>query len=118
MIQKLGGNPKQQRTLFTQYKLPPPEQRIDEKGKPIEFPPCPTCGGLGYIGRIATFEVLQLDEQLRAVIRKQPQAAAIEAAAVKSGKLPLANQAYKLVLLGVTSLAEVQRIFNPPKKKS
>ena len=118
MIQKLGGNPKQQRTLFTQFKLPPPEQRIDEKGKPIEFPPCPTCGGLGYIGRIATFEVLQLDEQLRAVIRKKPQAAVIEAAAVKSGKLPLANQAYKLVLLGVTSLAEVQRIFNPPKKKS
>ena len=117
-IQKLGGNPKKQSSLFNQFKLPPPEQRVDEKGNPIEFPPCPTCGGLGYIGRIATFETLQLDEQLRTLIRKQPQAAAIEAAAVKLGKTPLINQAYKLVLLGVTSLAEVQRIFNPPKKKS
>ena len=118
MIQKLGGNPKKQGTLFNQYKLPPPEQRVDEKGQPIEFPPCPTCGGIGYIGRVAAFETLELNEQLRAFIRKQPQAAAIEAAAVKLGKTPLANQAYKLVLLGVTSLAEVQRVFNPPKKQS
>ena len=118
MIKKLGGNPKKQGSLFNQYKLPPPAQRVDEKGNPIEFPPCTTCGGAGYIGRIAVFELLQLDDQLRAVIRKQPQAAAIEAAAVKLGKSSLANQAYKLVLLGVTSLAEVQRVFNPPKKKS
>ena len=118
MIQKLGGNPKKQGTLFNQYKLPPPEQRVDEKGQPIEFPPCSTCGGIGYIGRVAAYETLELNEQLRAFIRKQPQAAAIEAAAVKLGKTPLANQAYKLVLLGVTSLAEVQRVFNPPKKQS
>ena len=118
MIQKLGGNPKKQGTLFNQYKLPPPEQRVDEKGQPIEFPPCSTCGGIGYIGRVAAFETLELNEQLRAFIRKQPQAAAIEAAAVKLGKTPLVNQAYKLVLLGVTSLAEVQRVFNPPKKRS
>ena len=118
MIQKLGGNPKKQGTLFNQYKLPPPEQRVDEKGQPIEFPPCSTCGGIGYIGRVAAFETLELNEQLRAFIRKQPQAAAIEAAAVKLGKTPLVNQAYKLVLLGVTSLAEVQRVFNPPKKQS
>ena len=117
MIQKLGGNPKKQGSLFNQFKLPPPAQRVDENGDPIEFPPCPTCGGAGYIGRIAVFELLQLDEQLRAFIRKQPQAAAIEAAAVKLGKTPLVNQAYKLVLLGVTSIAEVQRVFNPPKKK-
>ena len=118
MIQKLGGNPKKQGSVFNQYKLPPPAQRVDEKGNPIEFPPCSTCGGAGYIGRIAVFELLQLDEKLRAVIRKQPQAAAIEAAAVKLGKTPLINQAYKLVLLGVTSIAEVQRVFNPPKKKT
>ena len=117
MIQKLGGNPKKQGSVFNQFKLPPPAQRVDENGEPIEFPPCPTCGGAGYIGRIAVFELLQLDEQLRAFIRKQPQAAAIEAAAVKRGKTPLINQAYKLVLLGVTSIAEVQRVFNPPKKK-
>ena len=117
MIQRLGGNPKKQGSLYNQFRLPPPAQRVDEKGNPIEFPPCPTCGGAGYIGRIAVFELLQLDEQLRAVISKQPQAAAIEAAAVKLGKTPLINEAYKLVLLGVTSIAEVQRVFNPPKKR-
>jgi type II secretory ATPase GspE/PulE/Tfp pilus assembly ATPase PilB-like protein len=118
MIQKLGGDPKRQGSVFNQYQLPPPAQRVDEQGNPIEFPPCETCGGIGFIGRIAVFELLKLDDRLREFIRKQPQAAAIEAAAVKLGKKSLTQQAYELVLLGVTSLAEVQRIFKPPQKKA
>jgi type II secretory ATPase GspE/PulE/Tfp pilus assembly ATPase PilB-like protein len=117
MIQKLGGNPKKQGTVFNPYKLPPPEQRVDEKGNPIEFPPCTTCGGIGYIGRVAAFELLTMSDQLKTVIKQKPDVATVEAASIKLGKKPLVNQAYQLVLLGVTSLAEVQRVFNPPKKK-
>jgi type II secretory ATPase GspE/PulE/Tfp pilus assembly ATPase PilB-like protein len=111
MIQKLGGDPKTQGTLFNQYKLPPPEQRVDENGKPIEIPPCETCGGIGYIGRIAAFEMLKMSDPLRELITKTPKAAAIESAAIKLGKKSLAQEAYQLVLLGVTSLAEVQRVL-------
>ena len=110
-IQQLGGDPKKQNTIFNQYQLPPPEQRVDENGQPIEFPPCETCGGIGYIGRIAVFEVIVLNDQLRQVIRTNPTPADIEKAAVQMGKRTLAQQAYQLVLLGVTSLAEVQRIL-------
>ena len=112
-IQQLGGDPKKQATIFNQYQLPPPEQRVDAKGNPIEFPPCPTCSGIGYIGRIAVFELIEMNDQLRGLLRKSPSAEAIESAAQKAGKIPTIKQAYKLVLLGVTSLAEVQRVFKP-----
>ncbi|MEM7782707.1 MAG: ATPase, T2SS/T4P/T4SS family [Planctomycetota bacterium] len=108
VIQKLGGDPRKQGTIYDQWRLPPPDQRFDERGKEIEFPPCNVCGGIGFIGRIAIFEVLTLSDELRTAIAKNPKVEAIESAAIKLGKLPLANEAYKLVLLGVTSLAEVQ----------
>ncbi|MDG1875277.1 MAG: ATPase, T2SS/T4P/T4SS family [Mariniblastus sp.] len=111
IIQKLGGNPKTQGTVFNPWQLPPPEQRVDEKGREIEFPPCKTCGGLGFIGRIAIFEMITVDDQLRDVIKKNPKIAAVEQVAAKLGKQPLATQAYKLVLLGVTSLSEAQRVL-------
>ena len=111
LIQKLGGNPKTQGTIFNPWKLPPPEQRVDEKGREIEFPPCEACGGIGYIGRIAVFEMITVDDQLRNFIAKNPKADAIEKAALKLGKKSLASQTYQLVLLGVTSLAEAQRIL-------
>lgn len=111
VIQKLGGNPKVQNTIYNQWQLPPPEQRVDEKGKEIEFPPCETCGGIGYIGRIAIFELISLNDKLRKQIKANPKIDAVEAAAVQNGKATLAQQAYKLVLLGVTSIAEVQTVL-------
>ena len=111
LIQQLGGDPRTQTTLFNQYQLPPPEMRVDENGQPVEIPPCATCGGIGYIGRIAIFEMIEMNDQLRQFVQKNPQAAAIEKAAVKLGKKTMAAQAYQLVLLGVTSLAEVQRVL-------
>jgi len=111
IIQKLGGNPKKQGTIFNQWQLPPPEQRVDERGREIEFPPCQTCGGIGYIGRIAVFEMITVSDQLKSVIKSKPKPDAIEAAAVKLGKSTIASETYKLVLLGVTSLAEAQRVL-------
>ncbi|MGY8749310.1 MAG: ATPase, T2SS/T4P/T4SS family [Pirellulales bacterium] len=110
-IQQLGGNPKTQGTIYNQWRLPPPDQRVDDKGRPIEYPPCITCGGIGYIGRIAVFEMLSLNDQLRTLIKQSPKVATVEAAAVKLGKTTIAKEAYRLVLLGVTSLAEAQRVL-------
>jgi type II secretory ATPase GspE/PulE/Tfp pilus assembly ATPase PilB-like protein len=111
MIQQLGGDPRQQNTLFAQYRLPPPEQRVDAKGRPIEFPPCETCGGIGYIGRIAAFETIFVTDPVRQCLFKQPTPDAIEQAARAEGKLSLTMQAYKLVLNGLTTLQEVQRVM-------
>jgi type II secretory ATPase GspE/PulE/Tfp pilus assembly ATPase PilB-like protein len=110
-IEKLGGHPKKQQTIYQEYRLPPPEQRVDAKGRPVEIPPCPLCGGLSYLGRIAVVELLEVDDQIRHRIAKKADPVEIESLARKQGKLSIQQQAHKLVLLGVTSLAEVQRAF-------
>jgi len=111
IIQQLGGDPREQTTVHTQYKLPPPDQRVDEKGKPIEFPTCKVCSGIGYVGRIAVFELLEITDNLRQVLMKQPTSEAIEKSARAEGKTSLIAEGYKLVLLGLTSIAEVQRVL-------
>jgi type IV pilus assembly protein PilB len=108
-IKSLGGDPKTQTTIFQHWRLPPPEQRVDEKGNPIDFPTCQTCRGLGYIGRIAIFEMIKVNDQVRDALKKTPQVPAIDKAASESkAKKSMKSGAYQLVLLGVTSLAEVQ----------
>lgn len=111
-IQKLGGDPRKQNTIFNHYQLPPPEQRVDEKGQPVEMFPCPVCQGLGFIGRIAAIELLQVDDRLRSLILKQPQVDKLEQYGRSKGQLSLLQQAYRLVLAGVTSISEVQRVFS------
>ena len=89
--------------------LPPPEQRVDEQGNPIEFPPCQTCGGLGHVGRIALYEMLTINDEVREVLMQTPKPAAIDAVAKRSNaKMAMASSAYRLVLLGVISLQEAQ----------
>lgn len=108
-IKTLGGDPKTQKTIFQQWRLPPPEQRVDEKGNPIDFPTCETCRGLGYIGRIGIFEMIKVNDAIREALRKTPKVAAIDKVATESkAKMSMKSGAYQLVLLGVTSLAEVQ----------
>lgn len=111
MIQQLGGDPRTQKTLCTQFRLPPPEQRVDEKGRPIEFEVCETCAGIGYIGRIAAFETIFVDQKVREALSKTPNVGAIEKAARDGGKMSIASEAYKLVLLGLTTIQEVQRVM-------
>ena len=109
MIQQLGGDPKKQNAIYRPFKMPPPEQRVDENGRPIEIPPCQTCAALGYIGRIALFELIAANDQLKAGLRKKLSLDSIKKLAAKTGNASMAASGYQLVLLGITSLAEVQR---------
>ena len=109
LIQQLGGDPRKQTTIFQAWRLPPPEQRVDQNGKPIEFPTCQTCGGLGHVGRIGIFEMLVVNDEVRQVMMETPKAGAIDAMAKRTNaKIPMASSAWRLVLLGVISLQEAQ----------
>jgi type II secretory ATPase GspE/PulE/Tfp pilus assembly ATPase PilB-like protein len=114
-IAKLGGDARAQQTVFNHFQLPPPEQRVDEKGQPIEIPPCPVCQGIGYIGRIAVYDLIQVDKGLRELLLKNPTREQVEAHLQSRGQLSLLQQAYRLVLAGVTSIAEIQRVFAPKR---
>ena len=111
LIQQLGGDPANPPVIYSHYQPPPPEQRVDERGKPIEIPVCKTCGGIGYIGRIGVFEVLFINDQIREAMEKSPKVETVTQAAVQSGHRNLAQQAYRLVLEGVTSIQEIQRVL-------
>lgn len=110
-LQKLGVKPGTVEVLYREFQPPPPEELVDEKGRPIEVPICPTCGGLGYVGRIAIFELMEIEDTLRSTIANQASIEAIQAASRKSGNRGLQEEGIQLVLAGVTSLAELQRVL-------
>ncbi len=111
MVQKLGGDPRKTQHIYKAYVPPPPELSVDEKGEPIEIPVCPNCQGLGYIGRAAILESMAVNDSIRAALKKQPKLPVVAQIAKKSGQLDMMQEAYRLVLDGVTSVDEVKRIF-------
>lgn len=115
-IQQMGGNPAVTTVLYKDYQLPPVEQRVNEAGKQVEMEPCKQCNGIGFRGRVAIFELMIFDAKLREVITKTPNVDAVSKAALQLGNLNLMQQAYRTVLDGKTSLAEIQRVFQPRKQ--
>ena len=111
-IQKLGGNPNQQYSLFVPYQ-PPPQPLLDEKGNPIEQPVCNVCRGIGYVDRIGAFELLKVDEALEKAVIKSPKADEVQLAAQRNGHLTTLQASYQHVLSGMTAFPEIQRVFKP-----
>jgi general secretion pathway protein E len=82
-------------------------------GKPITLARgtgCPTCGGSGYRGRVAIYETLVVDDQVRRLIMAKADAGAIREAAIAAGMRPLRLDGMAKVLQGVTTAEEVLRI--------
>ncbi len=71
---------------------------------------CAYCNGTGYRGRIGVYEIMPISPQLRQVISGGGNAEEIQRAALEEGMTTLRVGAAKLVLKGVTSIAEVERI--------
>jgi len=84
------------------YRPPTPDPE-----KPQE--PCRQCQGLGYFGRTGIFEMLAVDEQVKAALTEKPQVAAVRQAARKAGMRLLQEEGIVLVATGVTSLPELMR---------
>ena len=76
---------------------------------------CSTCGGTGYKGRVALFEVLTFTEELRELIAGGASTVELHRAAVASGMRPLREDGVRLCLEGVTTLSEVQRVVGDPR---
>lgn len=114
LIQRLGGQPSAQNVIY-QVRQPNTVPSVDDEGKPIEYVPCPHCRGLGYLGRVAAYELMQVNDEIRRVLVGDATVASIEQAARKSGHRVLLQMAYQLVLSGTTTMAEVQRVFQEPQ---
>jgi type IV pilus assembly protein PilB len=75
---------------------------------------CAACGGTGFRGRVALFEVLLLDEDLRERIAGGASTVEVHRAAVAAGMSPLRQDGLRLCLEGVTTLAELDRVVGDP----
>ena len=77
--------------------------------KPKE--PCTVCGGIGYLGRTAIFELLVVGDTVRKVLAASPKPDLLRQAARKDGMKSLQEEGTLLVAKGVTSLPELMRVL-------
>jgi len=71
---------------------------------------CAQCGGTGYRGRIALYEVMPLWEELRELVLAGASASDIKRAAVSNGMQTLRQSGLAKVREGMTTLEEVMRV--------
>ncbi len=71
---------------------------------------CAFCNGTGYRGRIGVYEIMPVGSNIRRVISAGGGAEEIQKVALQEGMTTLRHGAAKLVLQGVTSISEVERI--------
>jgi len=71
---------------------------------------CEQCGMTGYKGRTGVFELLKMDEEVRAAIIARSSAASIRQIAVSKGMRTLRDDAISKVQGGLTTIEEVIRV--------
>ena len=83
---------------------------LDEEENEIE--PCKSCGGIGYFGLTGVFEMLEINDQIRAAIMKDPKPQVIKAIAAKSRQVSMLQEGALLVAQGITSVEELQKMLS------
>ena len=112
LLQKLGIPAGRVQKLFQPTIPPPPEQRVDAKGNPIEIEICKRCNGRGYYGRMAIFELLTIDDKMRqAIVKLAGNPDAIRQFAKQNGHLGFQEEGILACALGMTSLQEIQKMM-------
>ncbi len=76
---------------------------------------CEVCGGSGYLGRSAIFELAEMTEELRKLVTAGAGVQDLKVQARKDKMMTIQQEGLKLVVAGKTSLEELQRIFQPKK---
>jgi general secretion pathway protein E len=87
-------------------------RRFVPKGDITLYKPvgCASCGGLGYRGRMAIIEFLQMTDPLRKLIMAHEEAGAIQKLAIEEGMSTMFENGLTKVIQGVTTLEEVMRV--------
>ncbi len=71
---------------------------------------CPACLNKGYRGRSGIFELLVVEDEVRALVQQGADSGTIKRKAIEHGMKTLRDDGLRNVLLGVTSLDEVMRV--------
>ncbi|TCU76678.1 general secretion pathway protein E [Bradyrhizobium sp. R2.2-H] len=71
---------------------------------------CERCGHVGYRGRIGVFEVLEMNEEVRALVEEQSDWESIDKVAIRNGMTTMIEDGRAKCLSGMTSAAEILRV--------
>ena len=112
LLQQLGLTPDKVESFY-QPKKPPV---VPEGKKPP--PPCADCGGVGYKGQTAMFELLIVNDALRQALRGQADVKAVRQLGRKVGMKTLQEEGIQLVVSGETSIQELMRVLKKEETKT
>ena len=73
---------------------------------------CMRCGNTGYQGRLGLYEVMPLNDEIRAMVIERRSVSEIAASAARTGMRTMRDDGIEKVRRGLTSLAEVARVTN------
>jgi type II secretory ATPase GspE/PulE/Tfp pilus assembly ATPase PilB-like protein len=77
---------------------------------------CEACNNTGFLGRSALFQFIEITPEMQELILKSPSTQEIEALAHSQGSTSMFDDGIVKIKAGVTTLAEVLRVVEPPKK--
>ena len=93
-------------TEISAYKLDPKQKVVFYHGKG-----CNECGSTGYVGRVAIYEVINIDDNLCEIIAdKNGNESDLRAAVTAQKMLSLKQDGVLKALQGITTLTEVERV--------
>jgi len=72
---------------------------------------CSRCGGTGYKGRIAVYEVMRMSPELQTLALERRTAEAFREVAIREGMTRLRDDGLDKVRQGLTSIAEITRVI-------
>ena len=71
---------------------------------------CDYCDQTGFYGRIAIYEILLMNDSMRAVILEKPRSNYIKNVAIAEGLVTLRQNGWQAVLKGITTPQEVMNV--------
>jgi general secretion pathway protein E len=71
---------------------------------------CERCSGTGYRGRLGVFEILELSDEIRALIGEKTDGLKIDEAAIRAGMTTMVGDGIAKCRAGLTSPAELLRV--------
>lgn len=83
---------------------------IGNKYKFFKGKGCKECADTGYKGRIGLYEVLEVDERVKALVTKQTSSNEIKEAASQSGMTTMIQDGIIKAMTGLTTLEEIWRV--------
>jgi general secretion pathway protein E len=81
-----------------------------DNGRHRADPACAGCRGTGFFGRTGIYELLVVNDRIRALLPNRPSASVLMHAAVEHGMRTLREDGMRRVAEGVTSVSEIQRV--------